>query len=138
VSDDRDVRKRKRVRFMQRYLLNPPAKAAVWVGLVPGYVLVERRGRKTGKIRRNVVGMKVDGDTGWVVAEHGRHAGYVINLSADPNVRVRLRGKWRKAHAQVVADDDASARLAGFGRRTHEATLRMFGTDLTTVRFDLA
>jgi deazaflavin-dependent oxidoreductase (nitroreductase family) len=128
--------KRRRVRLVQRYLLNPPAKLAGWAGLVPGYVLVETRGRHTGKRRRNVVGMRVDGDVGWVVAEQGRHAGYVQNLSADPEVRVRLKGRWRPARAEVVTGDDAEARLAGFGR-THAATLRMFGTDLTTVRFQL-
>jgi deazaflavin-dependent oxidoreductase (nitroreductase family) len=137
VTSD-DARKRRRVRLLQRYVLNPPAKLAVWAGLVPGYVLVETRGRRTGKRRRNVVGVKLDGRTGWVVAEHGRHAGYVRNLEAEPDVRVRLRGRWRPARATVVDDDDPQARLDTFGRRTHAATLRRFGTDLTTIRLDLA
>src|SRR4051812_36434800 len=98
---------------MQRYFLNPPVKAAVWTGLAPGYALIETRGRKTGKRRRNVVGMQVKDDVGWVVAEQGRHAGYVANLMADASVRVRLRGRWRSARAEVVPDDDAAARLAG-------------------------
>jgi deazaflavin-dependent oxidoreductase (nitroreductase family) len=137
VTDDRDARKRRRVTLMQRYLLNPPVKAAVWTGLAPGYVLIETRGAKTGKRRRNVVGIHMDGDVGWVVAEQGRHAGYVANLVANPDVRVRLRGRWRPAHAEVVPDDDADARLSSFGRRTHAATLRMFGTALTSVRIDV-
>jgi deazaflavin-dependent oxidoreductase (nitroreductase family) len=134
---DGDADRRKRIRWMQRYLLNPPVKVAVWTGLAPGYALVETTGRRTGKRRRNVVGMKVDGSTGWVVAEQGRHAGYVSNLAANPDVRVRLGRHWRRARASIVDDDDPQARLDTFGRRTHAATIRRFGTDLTTVRFDL-
>ena len=136
MSDDA-VRKRKRIRTVQRYLLNPPVKLAVWTGLIPGYALVETTGRRSGKRRRNVVGMHVDGSTGWVVAEQGRHAGYVNNLEADPEVRVRLRGHWRPAHAEIVDDDDPEARLAQFSK-SHAATVRRFGTELTTVRFDLS
>lgn len=136
MGEHDDRARRKRIRRLQRYLLNPPVKLAVWTGLVPSYALVETVGRRSGKRRRNVVGMHVDGDTGWVVAEQGRHAGYVANLMATPGVRVRLRGKWRPARAHVVVDDDPEARLAQFGKR-HAATVRRFGTDLTTVRFDL-
>ena len=85
------------MRFFQRYFLNPPATLAVRTGLVPGYVLIESIGRRTGKRRRTVVGMRVENSTGWVVAEHGRHAGYVLNIQADPTVRVCVRGKWRMA-----------------------------------------
>jgi deazaflavin-dependent oxidoreductase (nitroreductase family) len=135
VSDDQQ--RRARTRLLQRYLLNPPVKAATWLGLAPGYVLVETTGRRSGKRRRNVVGMHVEGDTGWVVAEQGRHAGYVANLMANPEVRVRHRGRWRPARAEVLEADDPQARLDGFGRRSHAAAVRRFGTDLTTVRFDL-
>jgi deazaflavin-dependent oxidoreductase (nitroreductase family) len=139
MSDEaeHEQRKRQRVRLVQRYLLNPPVKLAVWAGLVPGYVLVETRGRRTGRRRRTVVGMKLDDNTGWVVAEQGRHAGYVRNLDADPQVRVRLGRRWRRARAHVVADDDPQARLPSFGRSSHAANVRRFGTSLTTVRFDL-
>jgi deazaflavin-dependent oxidoreductase (nitroreductase family) len=134
---DGDADRRKRIRWMQRYLLNPPVKVAVWAGLAPGYALVETTGRRTGKRRRNVVGMKLDGSTGWVIAEQGRHAGYVSNLEANPDVRVRLGRHWRRARALIVDDDDPQARLDTFGRRAHEATIRRFGTELTSVRFDL-
>jgi deazaflavin-dependent oxidoreductase (nitroreductase family) len=139
VTDDAD-RKRKRVRTFQRYLLNPPVKLVTWAGLAPGYVLVETTGRRSGKRRRNVVGMHFEdgagGRTGWVVAEHGRHAGYVSNLEAHPDVRVRVARHWRAAHAEVVDADDPQTRLEEF-TSIHAATVRRFGTDLTTIRFDL-
>lgn len=122
---------------MQRYLLNPPVKAVVWAGLAPGYALIETTGARSGKRRRNVVGINRDGATGWVVAEQGRHAGYVRNLEALPEVRVRLGRRWVPARATVVDDDDPEARLDTFGRRSHAAAVRRFGTELTTVRLDL-
>ena len=137
MSDPRVDRKRRRVRLLQRYLLNPPAKAVVWAGLVPGYVLVETRGRRTGKRRRTVVGMHLEGATGWVVAEQGCHAGYVRNLESDPRVRVRVGRRWRDGTAAVVDDDDVEARLDAFGRRAHASSVRRFGTDLRTVRVEL-
>jgi hypothetical protein len=42
------------------------------------------------------------------------------------------------ARAEVVPEDDPEARLAGFGRAIHASTVRRFGTDLLTVRFDFA
>ncbi len=135
VDDARD-RRRRRVRLVQRYVLNPPMKVMAWAGLLPGYLLIETKGRRTGRRRRNVVGMYLEGNTGWVVAEHGRAAGYVGNLEANPDVRVRMGRTWRRARAQIVESDDAEARLDAFGRRSHAAAVRRFGTELTTVRFD--
>ncbi len=134
--DDQAARRRRRIRLLQRYLLNPPVKLLAWAGLLPRHVLIETRGRRSGKQRRNVVGMHLEGSTGWVVAEQGRHAGYVRNLSADPTVRVRLRRRWRPAQARVLDDDDVEARLDAFRSRSHAAAVRRFGTELTTVRVD--
>ncbi len=136
MGEQEDRARRHRTRLLQRYVLNPPVKLAVWTGLIPGYALVETLGRHTGKRRRNVVGMHVEGDTGWVVAEQGPHAGYVANLMATPGVRVRRRGRWLHARAHALLEDDAEARLAAFSK-SHAATVRRFGTDLTTIRFDL-
>jgi deazaflavin-dependent oxidoreductase (nitroreductase family) len=136
MDDDSAMQKRRRVRWIQRYLVNPPAKVAVWCGLVPGFVLVETTGRRSGKRRRNVVGMHTEGDIGWVVAEHGRHAGYVRNLEANPGVRIRIHRRWRPAHARIVDDDDPQVRLSSFERRAHESAVRRFGTDLLTIQFE--
>jgi deazaflavin-dependent oxidoreductase (nitroreductase family) len=123
------------VRLVQRYLLNPPVKVVVWLGLAPGYVLLETTGARTGKRRRNVVGMQVRGATGWIVSEQGRYAGYVNNLRADGRVRVRRHGRWQAARASVAPDDDVDARLMSFGR-VQAASVRRFGTDLTSIRVD--
>lgn len=128
-------RKRRRVRLLQRYVLNPPVRIAVWAGLSPSHVLIESVGRRSGKRRRTVVGMHIEGTTGWVVAEQGRYAGYVRNVESEPRVRVRLSRRWRPARASVLAADDPLARLEDFGR-SHAAAVRRFGTDLTTIRFD--
>lgn len=133
---DQAARKRKRVRLAQRYLINPPMKLMTWLGLVPGHALIETRGRRSGRRRRTVVGIHVDGDTGWVIAEQGRHAGYVRNLVDDADVRVRRGYRWRSARAQVIDADDPQARLDTFGRRSHAAAVRRFGTELTTIRVD--
>ena len=133
--DDAAARRR-RTRWLQRYLLNPPMKLIVWAGLVPGYVLVETQGRRTGRRRTNVVGLKIEDHTGWVVAEQGRHAGWVLNIEAHSDVRVRGGRQWRAARAVIDVDDDPEARLDSFERKSHSATVRRFGTDLTTVRFD--
>ena len=109
----------------------------VRLGLLRGYVLIETVGRQTGKRRRTVVGMHLEGATGWVVAEQGRHAGYVRNVEAQPEVRVCIRGSWRRAHAQLILGDDAQARLDSFHRRGHASNVRRFGTELLTIRFDL-
>jgi deazaflavin-dependent oxidoreductase (nitroreductase family) len=82
--------------------------------------------------------MRIDGDVGWVVAEQGRHAGWVRNITADPEVRVRVGRRWRPARAAMVHDDDPSARLDGFERKSHAAAVRRFGTELASVRFAFA
>lgn len=137
ADDPRHERKRRRVRLLQRYVVNPPVKLVVWAGLAPGHALLETLGRRTGARRRTVVGVHLDGSTGWIVAEQGRHAGYVANLEAHPAVRVRIARRWQLASASVVPDDDPVARLESFGRRSHAAAVRRFGTDLLTVRLDL-
>src|SRR3954470_17237037 len=100
------VSRRRRIIRFQRYVLNPPMKAAVWLGLVPDHLIVETTGRVSGKTRRTVVGCHRRDDVVWVVAEQGRYAGYVRNLEAHPDVRVPLGRRWRAATAAVVDDDD--------------------------------
>jgi len=111
-------------------------KAATWLGLNPGHILIETTGRVTGKRRRTVVGCHRDADSLWVVAEQGRHAGYVRNLEANPQVRVRLGGRWRQATAHVVEGDDPVARLQQFSA-AHGRVVQRLGTALLSLRIDL-
>ena len=133
-----DARARRRTRLIQRYLLNPPTKALTWLGLSPRHLLLETTGRKSGKTRRTVVGYTGSGATLWVVAEQGHYAGYVCNLEARPQVRVRLKRRWRDALATIVDDDDPLARLDTFGDERHAGLVRKFGTSLLSIRIDVS
>jgi deazaflavin-dependent oxidoreductase (nitroreductase family) len=134
---DATARRRRRTLRVQKYVLNPPTKLAVHLGLVPGHAVVETVGRKSGKRRRTVVGVHEEGDTLWVVAEQGRHAGYVRNAEADPHVRVRLHRRWRPATVHILDDDDPVARVESFGRDRHAKLVQTAGTSLLTLRLDL-
>jgi deazaflavin-dependent oxidoreductase (nitroreductase family) len=132
-----DAQKRRRVVALQRWLLNPPMKLLVGLGVVPGHLVIETRGRRTGRSRRTVVGAHRDGETFWVVAEQGRHAAWVRNLEADPEVRVRHRARWRSARGSIVDGDDPQARLSTWDRPGHARLVERLGAELTTIRLDL-
>lgn len=132
--------KRRLVRLLQKYVVNPPVKATLALGVVPPtHALLETTGRKTGRPRRNPVGNGLSGDgrTFWVVAEHGRDAGYVKNISADPRVRLKIGRHWRNGSAEVLSDDDPYARLEAIGRPVNAAMVRAMGTSLLTLRITL-
>jgi deazaflavin-dependent oxidoreductase (nitroreductase family) len=135
--------KRRLVHALQKYLLNPPIKAAMRRGLVPpGYALLETKGRRSGKPRVTPVGDGLEGDSFWIVTEHGRQAGYVRNLSADPRVRLKLRSGWRTGTAHVLEGDDPRERQRWLARRRPSRRLnafvvRVLGTEHLTIRIDL-
>ena len=130
--------KARAVRTFQKYVLNPPVRGLFALGVVPPtHVLLETTGRRTGQPRQNPVGNGLDGDTLWIVAEHGRSANYVRNLEADPRVRVKIGRRWRRGTATVLPDDDPRARLDRIGRRLNGFMVRAVGTDLLTIRVDL-
>jgi deazaflavin-dependent oxidoreductase (nitroreductase family) len=126
------------VRLIQKYLLNPPVRALFALGLVPPtHALLETTGRRSGLPRTNPVGNGLQGDTFWIVAEHGHDANYVRNLEANPRVRVKIGKRWRTGAATVLPDDDPRARLEQVGHRVNGLMVRAVGTDLLTVRVDL-
>ena len=139
--------KRRIVHLLQKYLLNPPIKAALRVGLAPpGYALLETIGRKSGRPRHTPVGNGLVGDTFWIVTEHGRQAGYVRNLMANPRVRLKvrrgLRYLWIPGTARVLEDDDwrERQRILSRGhplRWINAVSVRAMGTEHLTVRIDL-
>lgn len=129
--------KRRISTFLSVRLFNPLVKAAARRGLpLFGYAILETTGRRSGQQRRTPVGRTVDGNTVWIVAEHGRRANYVRNIEADPRVRILLRRQWRSGVAQTVPDDDPRERLRAMGW-VQTASVRAMGSDLLTVRIDL-
>jgi RNA polymerase sigma-70 factor (ECF subfamily) len=135
-------------RFAERYVLNPQMRLGLALGLAPrAFALLETTGRRSGRPRRTPVGNGLLGSTFWLVSEHGRGAGYVRNIEANPRVRVKIGRRWRAGTAHVLPDDDAFARLdtvasaLGAMRRMDAAIFRAFvrwlGTQPVTVRIDL-
>ena len=135
------------VHFLQKYLLTPPIKFLFAIGVVPpGYALLETIGRKSGKPRRTPVGNGRVGEQFWIVAEHGMKAGYVRNIAHNPRVRLKLReglrARWYTGTAHVLPDDDVRERQRWLAGRlpssaVNAAAVRVFGTELLTVRIDL-
>jgi deazaflavin-dependent oxidoreductase (nitroreductase family) len=138
--------KRVVVAAMQRYVLNPPIRLLLRIGVMPlGYALLETRGRVTGRPRATPVGNGWTGTEFWIIAEHGHRAGYVRNIRRDPRVRIKLRRGWRyqwlTGTAHLLPDDDPYARQRRLSRwhplrALNAAVVRVMGTELLTIRVD--
>ncbi len=126
---DLNTLKRNVVHTMQRLVVNP-------VGRKMPVTMLETTGRKSGQPRLTAVGGRVVDNQFWMVSEHGEHSHYVLNIKADPVVRVRINGQWRTGVAHLLPDDDAAARLRQLPAM-NSAVVRMMGSDLLTVRVDL-
>ena len=135
------------VHTLQKYVLNPPIKLALVVGLpLPGYALLETKGRKTGKPRRTPVGHGRIENQFWLVAEHGMKAGYDRNIERDPRVRLKLREgfrtRWHTGTAHLLPDDDPRERQRWLASHlpsgaANARAVRLFGTQLLSIRVDL-
>lgn len=135
--------KRRIATGLAKYVVNPVAKGMYRLGLpAPGTAILETTGRRSGRPRRTPVTNGLDGETFWIVTEHGHRAAYVLNIKADPRVRVRTGLGWRTGTAHLLPDDDPHERLRHIARirpitRINTATVRLMQTDLLTVRIDL-
>ena len=118
------------VTALQHAVVNPLARRS------PSQILLETTGRVSGRPRQTPIGGARFGDAFWFVSEHGRKSQYVRNILADPQVRLRLEGKWHTGTASLLDEDDAQARL-GTLPKANSAAVRALGTDLLTVRVDL-
>jgi deazaflavin-dependent oxidoreductase (nitroreductase family) len=140
------------VHAVQLRVLNPGIRLLLERGVLPpAYALLETTGRRSGQPRRTPVGngLDADGRTFWLVAEHGRRAGYVRNLEADGRVRLRLRDgargsapRWRTGTAHVLDGEDpreVQRRIAHGdpARWVNGFVVRTLGTDLLVIRVDL-
>jgi deazaflavin-dependent oxidoreductase (nitroreductase family) len=132
------VDKRRVSTWLSAKLLNPVVNAAARAGLpTPSVVILETRGRRSGQPRRVPVGKALEGDTLWLVAEHGLRAGYVRNIQADPRVRARIGRRWRTGTAHVLTEDDWRERQRRIPNKLNSAVVRAAGTEPVTVRVDL-
>ena len=119
--------KRRASTFVSAKLFNPLVLAAARAGLpTPSVVILETTGRRSGEPRRVPVTRLVEGDTLWIVTEHGRKAAYVRNIEANPRVRVRIGRRWRSGRAEILGP-------AG----EVPAMVRLMGTDHLTIRVEL-
>jgi deazaflavin-dependent oxidoreductase (nitroreductase family) len=139
---DRPVKRRFEI-LIGRYTANPLMRAMFGLGITPpGMALVETVGRRTGAIRHTPIICSPEGDTLWLIAQHGRHAGWVRNFEAKPQVRVRLGRSWRTGTAELLPDDDVKARIATFsssavGRMLTGTMFRALESQPVTVRIQL-
>jgi hypothetical protein len=83
------VDKRRLSRALCKYVVSTVVK------LVAGYILswslLETKGRKSGRPRRNPVGNGINGDTFWIVAAYGHQASYVKKIKPTTSPAVRGR-----------------------------------------------
>ncbi|GAB5899962.1 nitroreductase family deazaflavin-dependent oxidoreductase [Mycolicibacterium mageritense] len=121
--------KRRIVHGTQRRLVNP-------IGRQLPVTMLETTGRKSGQPRHTAVGGRVVDNQFWMVSEHGDRSHYVLNIKANPAVRVRINGKWRTGVAHLLPDDDPVARLKELPA-LNSAVVRTVGSDLLTIRVDL-
>lgn len=130
--DERGRRRRSRHRRLWR-VINPPGRRLA--GRAPWWVLLETRGRRTGQPRTTPLARgPAEPGVVWVNSVHGRHADWVRNLEADPEVRIRLKGRWRRGTATVHDYDDAIVRRFNAYARSGPRTL---GIDPVLVRIAL-
>jgi deazaflavin-dependent oxidoreductase (nitroreductase family) len=121
--------KRRIVHTAQRLVVNP-------LGRRLPVTMLETIGRKTGQPRRTAVGGRVIDNQFWMVSEHGEHSHYVLNIKANPAVRLRIHGRWRSGTAHLLHEDDAKERLRSLPA-LNSAVVRAVGSDLLTIRVDL-
>jgi deazaflavin-dependent oxidoreductase (nitroreductase family) len=132
------VDKRRLSTFLSAKLFNRLVLAAARAGLpTPSVVVLETTGRRSGEPRRVPVTRLVEGDTLWIVTEHGRKAAYVRNIEANPRVRVRIGRRWRTGTARVVDGIDWRALQRRLPNKLSSATVRLMGTEHLTVRVAL-
>src|ERR1700720_2879463 len=115
---------------LQRHAENPLMRR------LPIQTLLETKGRKSGEPRRTPLGGSRVGDQFWFVSEFGDKSQYVKNIEANPNVRLRLRGRWHTGTAHLVPDADPHAPLQELPQ-FNSFGVPTLGTNLLTIRVDL-
>lgn len=112
----------------------------LWIpcaGLFLGFGVVETTGRRTGRRHQVPVGGRLSGDTFWFVAANGHRSHHVKNIEADPQVRVRVHGRWREGTAHLCPDDNVRRRLMRMNP-ANSIFIAIAGREPLTVRVDLS
>ena len=114
-------------------VFNPLARSLA--GVAPWWVVLETRGRRSGKARRVPLARgPVDGRTAWLIAVHGAHASLAHNIAADSRVRLKVHGRWQDGTASLVPLDPA---VIGRFNRYARMGPRILGIEPKLVRVDL-
>ncbi|WP_458689882.1 nitroreductase family deazaflavin-dependent oxidoreductase [Nocardia tengchongensis] len=115
TAADRAARKFRTERAVGRYVMNPTVRALGKVGIRTAFAgEIETVGRKSGAPRRVPVSLLFDDQGAWAICQHGLRSGWGLNISANPNVRVRQGDRWRIGTAVLLPDDDVVARTRSF------------------------
>jgi deazaflavin-dependent oxidoreductase (nitroreductase family) len=92
---------------VRRYLETDGAEGHEWRGTT--VLLLTTTGRRTGQTRTTPLIYRRHGDDYAVVASKGgapQHPAWYLNLSADPNVTVQVRGDRFKATARTASTQE--------------------------------
>jgi len=90
------------------------------------FLLLEHRGRSSGKRRRAVIEVVGnDRSTGayWVAAAYGDRSDWYRNVTVEPRVRVTVGGKRFRAMATALSGDESKAVLVRYAEE-HPAAAR--------------
>ncbi|MEA2125220.1 MAG: hypothetical protein QOI80_2002 [Solirubrobacteraceae bacterium] len=81
---------------------------APWFTILPprGFGVLTTTGRKTGQARRTCIRAIRDGSIVFVVAIGGEGTGWLRNLRADPQVKLRIRGGTFDGVARDLREDE--------------------------------
>ena len=92
---------------VQRYLETDGEVGHEWQGTVT--LILTTTGRKSGQQRQSPLIYQQDGDSYVVVASNGgdpKPPSWYLNLSADPDVQVQVKGDRFAARARTAAPDE--------------------------------
>ncbi|AKK28512.1 nitroreductase family deazaflavin-dependent oxidoreductase [Mycobacterium sp. EPa45] len=136
------LRKFRRERIVGRYVANPLVALLGRLGLRTTFATeLQTMGRKSGRWRAVPVSARFDATGAWVISQHGRRSGWALNVTDDPQVRIRQGQQWRSGTARFVPDDDPAARVRTFATSRLllplvTATFKALQSDPISVRID--
>jgi deazaflavin-dependent oxidoreductase (nitroreductase family) len=104
-------------------------------GYAPWWVLLETTGRRTGARRRTpLAGAPLHGATISLLAGYGDESAFVKNIRANPEVRIKRRGRWLRGSAELLGPTpDDTGQLGTYARNV----LMRVGTNPTIVKITI-